>query len=251
MENKELVSKIIKLLGTSAIKEFFYYYQLSTGKKITRIEQILEVIAEGSYTVEDMFYERMNHIDMKEAEAIYWEDNMEMFSYKNYFDDSNDVGEGAWIKIRTERGYEVHYAKKSGRIHDWGDLVIKELRKKEGDVDKVHEYMIRRGIGMQVPEVFYYNLKNKRVYVQNYQYELYNIDDMVTYIMDNCPHITTGMHYTSNNSREEFYIRTRGISKKMAEIMADLKQCYFQVDIVGAMDTFNNQFKSKINGELN
>ena len=94
------------------------------GKKIESIEQLCEIIENKVITFEDVwddylsrcFGERLNK-NLTDDEEDFYYSNLEAYEYENYFtlDSKKDIGEGAWIKVRTTNGFEIHYAKKSTR----------------------------------------------------------------------------------------------------------------------------------------
>lgn len=209
----------------------------------------------------------------------FWERNMEAFMYENYYpDEHKKVNEGAWIKIRNKNGFEVHYAKKAGRkrrySEEYAELMRKYQRLMEKTIDnlssvisieneltsdelktrtksdnkkidsvfsRIKELSVRMVIDLPVYEVKINRTKHVTEYYMPYQYELvHDIEEFSDAYVQNIPGVTIKSLYTSQNADAVFYLQSRGISKKVAEMMAALKQTYFSVDMSVAMKAYHD-----------
>jgi hypothetical protein len=213
-----------------------------------------------------------------EAE-IFWDDNMELFGVENYFPDENNkrVNDGQWIKIRTQHGYEVHYAKKSSRKLRYGEQLstvcnklqtlmngeIKKLMDKKTTLaqievdenqtkfkklkDKKAELSIRIALNLPLYEVRIQRSRSKVEYYLPYQYEIVNdIEELTEYYMGKVTGVEIKPIYTAENYDKVHYLMSRGISRRMAEIMATLNQSYFSVNMTQALDEYNKQWTAGI-----
>ncbi len=258
-------------------------YYLRTHTKLEIIDQIVNVIEKGDFVYEDLFNMYIDEIFTSqgfgnmEEEDIFFEENMDMFRCINYFPDHKDVKEGSWIKIRTENGFEIHYAKKSNRKRRFYEEAVKisehlilfnnrqinDLKDESKKVDeicspskekkkqllksKLQELNIRSMIALKPYEVRINRTKSKVEYYLPYQYELVNdIEEFSNAYMDDMVGVNIKSLYTSQNRDAVFYLTSRGISKKVAEMMATLKQTYFIIDMNKAMVEFNKQWKHAV-----
>jgi len=245
-------------------------------------EEIIDLVLRDEITFEDVF---MAHIDERfdingdEADDDFWERNMEMFAYENYYpDEHKNVNDGAWIKIRTENGFEVHYAKKSGRKRryneEYSELMKKCHKLMEKSIDnlsciltsdeltsrtepgnkklesissKMKELSVRMVIDLPVYEVKINRTRHVTEYYMPCQYEIVSdIDEFSGAYAQSAPGVTVKSLYTSNNADAVFYLQSRGISKKVAEMMAALKQTYFKVDMTIAMKAYHEVLNARI-----
>ena len=256
-------------------------YRFATGKDLKTVEQIIDLILEGKFTFDDVFDTYLDtclnfKLDNKEGE--FFDMNMEMFMCENYFPPKEkQVNEGAWIKIRTENGFEVHYAKKTNRkrrfneeyekiydkltcsfkqtikgLSDFNNTkkveevlspTKKEKQKKLRDI--LSELIIREIIGIKPYEIKINRTKSKTEYFLPYQYEI--IDDVEEFsnaYVAEVPGVSVKRLFTSENKDIVFYLTSRGISKKTAEMLASLKQTYFKVNMEEAMKAYNDYFKA-------
>lgn len=262
-------------------------YYFMTNKKLNTAEEILELIESDTITFEDIFdvyfEDRFTKYGDDEDER-YWEDNMHKFTYENYFPQSNkNVEDGAWIKIRNENGFEIHYAKKSSRKRRYdeeyerivqqilmtrnksikrltaelagSDPILPEnvdLTKSQNDKidalnDEMKELSIRTVIGLPVYEVKINRTKSKTEYYLPYQYELVtDINEFADGYVNGLPGVNAKMLYTAQNKDAVFYLQSRGISKKNAEMLAALQQTYFTVNMHEAMQAYDSMLKERI-----
>jgi hypothetical protein len=255
---------------------FYIAYRNITGKKLQTLEELIEIIVSGKLTFEEVFDEYVSRCfggtltSLSNEEEDYYLANLEAFSHENYLtlDSKKDIGSGAWVKIRTERGYELHYAKPSTRKIRYNEVVerlqnklINKLKKANNTLTlenldsalkavKDPEFLeakLRLYIGLQPLQIRIQRNKNKTEYYLPYQYEL--VDDIQQYCdlyISKLPHLKVKTIATAINEDKIFYLQSRGISRRNAEIMAALNQSYFTFDLVGATETYNNFLKENL-----
>lgn len=262
-------------------------YYMQTYKKLETFDQLLEVLEAGEFTFEDVF---MNHIDNRLRDIsldalIYWDNNMELFGVDNYFPSkSKKCNDGAWIKIKTLNGFEIHWAKKANRKRrfeeEYQKLVtkysntlnrltrsLKSLLKEENPnidtleektnivntkknkliKDKLSELELRISIGLEIYEVKIQRTKSKVEYYLPSQYEI--IEDIEFYsdaYSNDVPGVDIKILYTSQNKDAIFYLQSRGISKKKAEMLAALKQTYFTCNMITASNAYHENLNKRV-----
>lgn len=169
-----------------------------------------------------------------------------------------DPGEsGAWIKIRTERGFELHFAKRARKkidyLNDFHKLARKRTEGKDSqDLEKMMKEMVYLGFLTRIDAspvfVRYQRTKSQEKYLRPSEYEL--VDDIDFYI-DTFLSLKTKnikMHtiWNERNQDQVFYLQSRGISKERAQLMASMERCWFEVDIIGCCDEYNEQIKKPL-----
>lgn len=251
------------------------YYHIR-GIKLETLDQIIDLINSKEITFEDVFFVYIDKIfrsgDLREEDEIFWEDNMDKFDCQNYFPGDKRIETGAWIKIRNEVGFEIHYAKPTNRKRRFNEeleavqsemakYIKNQLEDLQNDrkprIDykakldalnlKYLELKLRMYINIKPYEVKIQRNKSKVEYYMPYQYEL--VHDIETYsdaYVQNVPALTIKTLYTSQNNDAIFYLQSRGISKKTAEMMASLKQTYFTFNMVEGCFIYNEFLKSHI-----
>ena len=247
-------------------------YYSATGKKLETAEQIIDLIRSKEFTFEDVF---MTYIDQQLDDHnpdYYWDDHMEQFACENFFPgEAKNVGDGMWIKVRTDNGFQLHYAKRSIRRRRFEEeytalstkmiaMARKQVRNVEQSKDntvldkktkiihdKLNMLKIYAHIGLKPYEVVAKISKSKSVYFMPYQYEI--VDDINEFI-EGCMNSIVGINIKatgkSDNEEAVFYLRSRGISEGMARIMTSLKHSYFDVDMKLMMDEYNRQWKENV-----
>lgn len=255
--------KIEKLLNSEAFKLFIDRYMLYTKNKIdfSSLTDVLKVFNDPNYTLEDFFYDRLDFINMTEEESVYWENNMEKFSYDNFFVSEKDVESGSWIKIRTKNGYELHYAKKSKRkirhnekIEYFLSEINKEINVKNNTNEKkinellsnAIEHSIYSKIGLSYYEIFYKNSKTTKKYLLPYEYEIIDIEEHLGHLLNNIPNVELIEIYSSQNENEIFYLMSRGLTKIHAALLSNIKNCYISVNIEKSISDYNKLLKKLV-----
>ncbi len=179
--------------------------------------------------------------------------NEDIFQYQNFFPHSKDVADGKWIKVPTEIGYNIYYAKPSKKKPN-ETTIARKVKKIEKQLDK--EYNLDKKLKLSAEivelnnerltaqhlELFDYDLKYARVrlskskykFLLPYEYEVVN-SEIEEYLRAQTDSMNKGAvkfkHiFSSENEEQIFYLRSRGIPKYMAMLMADLKNAYFIID---------------------
>ncbi len=276
-EEVESLKVILKLYHKS--------YRDITGKNLQTVEEVIEVIKSGEIDLQDCYY---NYIDkcfphgvLEQNESYFLDDHLfDLFSYENYLPGAagKNIGSGCWIKVRTETGFEVHYAKPSNRKRRFNEEIeslqtqlekhvssaLKDLqtvtkasdalnkapetnKKTKALQDKLYEAHIRFGIELKPYEVRIQKSKSTTVYLLPYQYEIVDdIDQFSEAYLENVPGVTMKAIFTSDQNDIIFYLTSRGISKRTAEVMAQLGQSFFTVNMITAMDAYNEGFRNAV-----
>lgn len=258
-------------------------YLLHFSKELKTVDEIIDVIKKGDFTFDDVFMiyvdKCFQNNDSQEAE-YFWEDNMSLFDAENYFPKSNKrIEAGAWIKIRTENGFEVHFAKRSNRKRRFNEEFekvssqlersLRNVTNKLSDVNgtmkvdeilspkvkskhallerQMNELKVRMLLELKPYEVRIQRTKSKVEYYLPSQYEIVeNIEEFSDAYIASVPGVNIKTLYTSQNADAIFYLTSRGISRKVAEMLAALKQTYFKVDMVTAMNSFNEMLRQRV-----
>jgi len=271
MDTLTAAAKIQELYNDT---DFRLSYLLKVGKPLDSVEQFVQSIEDGDITTEDVFFNHIDTIGLDYKLSVFWDDNAEYFDMENYHPSEKKLPSGgAWIRIRTENGYELHYARVSNRkrrfseerlkIHksmnfqqekiisrlkmnfnaDAGELKMKELEK-EANILSIY-----LAINLPLYEVRIQKTKTQVKYFNPFQYEIASDDDitMITdAILEKCVGLKMVNLYTSINEDQIFYMRSRGIPEDLAILMSNMKQCYFKVDLDTMMNEYNKQFSVKI-----
>lgn len=281
---KEILKTIELFVNSESFDDFRLLYLHRTGSKLETLEQFVDAVSDKLITIEDLFEERLNNIKFDaysdfgvHKEEDYWLDNLNHFGFDNYFPEKSKQVEsgGVWIKVRTENGYQIHFARKATRkrffdreAESWQSKVLKETKKKlkllenrsvplediiESKYDsKIAEYeskslhcRVCSLIGLQPYELYYWRTKTQKAYVTPCEYEFVDIQEFIDYVQSKnlTDIVKVRSLFTSKNLDKIFYLKSRGISDELAKIMANLEQCYFDVNMSLAMDKFNSQLK--------
>lgn len=232
------------------------YYHLKR-EKLSTLDQILDSIRNREINLEEDIWgtyldNKLEYLDDSVNE--FFDYHIDMFQYEEYFPKEKRLpeGNGGWIKIRTPKGFEVHYAKRSTRKKRWHELISKELGSSVENLtsieirerrEKMNELIIRNELNFQPYEVFIWRTKTKKEYYYPYQYSMVNdIESFSDAYMNSITGVTSKQLYSSNDKNAIFYLQSRGIPKKTAQIMASLKQMYFVVNMEEAMEEFDKQW---------
>lgn len=243
-----------------SLKKFYY---LATKEKLSVASQITSLLESDSrYDFDDVWGNYLDDVldDITEEQSEYFDYNIERFDSEVYFpSDSKILPNGAWVKIRTTTGFEVHFAKKSHIKRRWEELIQKELTSverflsakgsvKSGErLNRIDELMIRKKIGLQPYEIYVAKTKSSKKYFLTNEYEI--IDDVETFAeayIQGTVGVSSKKIYTSQNKDAVFYLQSRGIPKKVAEVMASLKQMYFTVNMNEAITEYNRQWEESL-----
>lgn len=235
-------------------------YYLARREKLETVAQIIDLLKGGEFTFEDDvwgIYLDAVLGDLKENEIDYFDNHIEDFMCEVYFPakDKTLPDGGAWIKIRTNTGFEVHYAKKSIRKKRWDELIeaklkstdLDDLDKAKDKISNLPELLIRQAIGKTPYEVYIYRTKTKKEYLLTTQYTIVeDIEQFSNAYMESIAGVYSKKLYSYVNKDAIFYLQSRGIPKKVAEVMASLKQLYFIVNMEEAMNEYNRQWSNAV-----
>lgn len=218
--------------------------------------------------LEEIFY---NHLDSLFTNQDFDNDKINgVFQLQNFFPYfyDKDVKDGAWIKIKTDMGYNVYWAKNCNKkmspelqrrklnrlkIKDGPnlnlnqlDIQLEKISKKADLITDAQIAEMENIMPTRIKYVKYLRTRTQWEYILPYQYELiYDIQLYVDAVKNkaNKKSVNYKMLFTSNDHNQVFYLRSRGISKDEAVMMCKLQQCYF---IVNVQELFNNsiQFNS-------
>lgn len=206
-------------------------------------------------TLEDYFYSWIDSQFKGHQWTNLAEDIIQFQNFHPYFV-GKDIGSGRWIKIKTESGYNVYWAKHSNKelsaeyfykkfknINQNSikrHLNNKDIDKAKNSIDKSKEIQDWAEVA-EILSLFPTNIKYAKYlktrtqweYVLPYQYEV--VSDIQLYvdaIQDdmNKNSVKYKMLFTKQDEDQIFYLQSRGISKDIAIMMCKLQQCYFKVD---------------------
>ena len=194
---------------------------------------------------EEYFYEYLdtlfdhNDFNTDEIERV--------FQFQNFFPAfyGKEMGSGKWIKINTEDGYNIYWAKHSNKILSAEQFArqIKRLGNTDENIKKMGrklellEWLRISNFVDMMPSGLHFTkyLKTRTTweYVLPHQYEI--IEDISLYtdaISDkmNKHSVKYKQLFTKQDELQVFYLQSRGIPKDVATMMCKLQQCYFIVN---------------------
>lgn len=166
-----------------------------------------------------------------------------------------EIGDGKWIRIKTETGYNVYWAKHSNKVlsTEYFERKIRRMRNnpikkletegvKEGQkaMDQLKElqnwHEVATAVSMMpspLKFVKYLRTRTQWAFALPHEYEV--VTDIQLYIdAVQCRMNKNAVKYkqlfTKQDHDQVFYLQSRGIPKDMAIMMCKLQQCYFVVD---------------------
>jgi hypothetical protein len=162
-----------------------------------------------------------------------------------------DVGSGSWVKVKSDLGYNVYWAKKSNKILSVEKLTRKltgmtkvnkniELGVLKGKIEELNEikkeidlfsYLLTLPFEIQFVKIL--KGKNNFDYILPSTFEM--VEDVTIYtdaLMDgmNGGAVKVKEHFTSADEDKVFYLQSRGISREIAVMMVKLQHCHFVID---------------------
>lgn len=178
--------------------------------------------------------------------------NIDNFIYSHT---KKSVGAGAWVKVKTDIGYNVYYAKpvapktdifslrrEMSKLTPYASDDKKTLDLKKKKMDSItyrYDLMMFSGhIGIQPYYIQIKVAKNKYNYLLPTQYELASDVELYQNVIlaeGKDMGVTFKEIYKSNDENIIHYIMSRGIPKDEAIMMAKLKEIYFIVDVAAIM----------------
>lgn len=203
----------------------------------------------------DLFYGFLD--DNFESDTLNTPGLEEVICFENFFPSlfDKEVDEGKWIRIKTDVGYNVYYAKPARKVLNSQQIEnrFKRLKAKKlanetsEDLDKsltvlseqrkvLNEMTIAQvvnSIPSDLKYAKYLRTKTQWSYVLPHEYEI--VSDIDLYVQaclckDNKKAVKYRQLFTKEDHDQVFYMQSRGIPKDVAIMMCRLQQCYFVVD---------------------
>lgn len=254
-QTREMTNNLLTFVNSYSFKNFCSLYYNKTKQKLESLEQLLDAVASKLVTPEDLFEEHLNHVVFSQEEEDFWLSNLELFEYENYFPPvEKQVNHGTWVKVRTENGYQVHFAKRANRKVNFAetatnDLVsllntMKKLNSSKEVVAKKKTASLRsrvvKAIGLQPYEVWYWKTKTQKAYLTPAEYEVVDVEDYVDFAQKKSLKgvVSLRLLYSAENKEKMFYLRSRGLNKERAKFYANMNQCYFEVNMKKAFNEY-------------
>lgn len=185
----------------------------------------------------------------------------EIIQIQNFFPTlyNKGVGDGTWIRVKTDTGYNVYFAKQCNKkmsaekIHrDIKRLDQKRNRNSKGnDLENVKlapeltkkklellEQAQVAAVANAMPSDIYYvkalRTKSQWLYLLPHEYEI--VSDIQLYVeavldKQTKKSVKYRQLFTKQDHDQVFYMQSRGIPKDVAVMMCRLQQCYFVVDV--------------------
>jgi hypothetical protein len=260
---EKILEGLIAFIRSNSFSDFQMLHYHKIGEFPKSIEEVIDAVVNRVITPQDIFDETSNFYDLTDEEEDYWLDNINVFSYENYFpsEDKQAKAGGVWIKVKTKKGYQVHLAKKATRKHRFKEDSLKSIKQaieelvndkpeesKESNKKSVKSSVMAK-IGLQPYELWYWRTKTQKAYVTPCEYEIVDIEEFINHAQSKNLKGIVGVRslFTSQNQDKIFYLQSRGIPKGLAQIYANLGQCYFNVNIEEGWERFNAQWNSDEN----
>jgi hypothetical protein len=162
-----------------------------------------------------------------------------------------DVDSGSWVKVKSDVGYNVYWAKKSSKrlsvemlqrkLNDInrnsknadlkvlkGKIETLELIKKEKDL---FSYLLTLPFEIQFVKIL--KGKNNFDYILPSGFEMVEDVTIYTDVLSDAMNggaVKAKEHFTSEDEDKIFYLQSRGISREIAVIMVKLQHCHFIID---------------------
>jgi len=201
--------------------------------------------------IEEHFFD---YFDLTTNHDDFDDDTFEKYvQVQNFFPHlvGKDVGSGSWVKVKTDIGYNVYWAKKSSKRlsvemlqrklngmtknnkNDNLEILkgkIEELKGVKKEID-LFSYLLT--LPFEIQSVKILKGKNNFDYILPSDFEM--VEDVTIYtdaILDgmNGSAVKTKEHFTSADEDKVFYLQSRGISKEIAVMMVKLQHCHFILD---------------------
>lgn len=185
----------------------------------------------------------------------------EIVQIQNFFPEfyKKGVGSGAWIRVKTDTGYNVYYAKqcnkkmsaekihrdikrldrkrnKNSKNDDIESVTVApELTKKK--LELLEQIQVADVVNCMPSDIYYVKAlrtKSQWTYLLPYEYEI--VSDIQLYVeaildKDVKKSVKYRQLFTKQDQDQIFYMQSRGIPKETAIMMCRLQQCYFVVDV--------------------
>lgn len=209
---------------------------------------------ESPFTEEE--FELIEEIFCAQIDHIFEIDDMSTDEFDNLFQLENfypafvkkDVGSGSWIRIATETGYNVYWAKAAPqkriseeqlrrqhkKLNHLPKKTVSQLNKILSLVDEIKAALLIKQFPHELKYVRIMRTRTQSEYVLPYQYEIVNDIQLYTEVIRdkmNKGAVKYKSYFTKQDEDQVFYLQSRGIDRDTAVLMCKLQQVYFQVDV--------------------
>lgn len=205
--------------------------------------------------IEESILEKMESYEISDDKYRVMYDDSPLFDLQNFDPVINGKqlpAGGGWVKVRKQDKIMVVFAESANRERYFNHLMAvkstkkitsysvnelgREAKKLEESLEKAHFYELCLSVGIAQPYMIKYRRsRTKWEYLHPHEYDplLSDITSFIECAMDReVSSIIVKPIFQSDSDKDVvFYLRSRGISKEQALIMAKLKQCYFEWDV--------------------
>ena len=171
------------------------------------------------------------------------------FQLENFYPSfyNKDVGSGSWIRMKTETGYNVYWAKKAPQKRMSEEQLQRQYKKIDrlpkktsAQCQKVLDIFEEIRVATLLKE-FPHELvftkimrtRTKSEFVLPYQYEVVTDITLYTAVINdkmNQGAVKYKSYFTKQDEDQIFYMQSRGIDRDTAVLMCKLQQVYFVID---------------------
>lgn len=220
-----------------------YMALLQESPDSTNMDEVEEKFIDlVSNTIDSLFGDR------SEEGIKFFDDNMDFLSLENFFPElyGKEIS-SEWIQVPSEKGYNIHLAKRCNRRNR-----LQQLKKKVDSfkrvenlsVSKIEEMLAAMNEWRQHYFLLHFPYQPKWVKVSTSKtgvryflptdYRI--IDSPELYLKcDRVKSVKVINHFDSDDKDHIFYLRTRGLSKKQAILLSKLKDVHLEVNVGLAM----------------
>lgn len=197
-----------------------------------------------------------------------FEDYFQFQNFHPYFVGKN-VDSGAWVKVKTDVGYNIYWAKNAPKKRMSAKQLTMQLRKAQllltnskkiinnddslNKLDKskaiLNDIEIATLINEMPVNLKYVKImitRTKSEFLLPYQYEVVNDIFLYTNVINdkmNKGSVKYKSLFTSKDEDQIFYLQSRGIDRDTAVLMCKLQQIYFVVDVQKLFNNWMQPFK--------
>jgi hypothetical protein len=172
----------------------------------------------------------------------------ELFQLQNFFPYfvGKNIDEGKWIRVKSEAGYNIYWAKHSNKILSI-DKIQRDLKKLNSKSDTLEVINKKLKLTNDLTLAQYVNempsplkyvkalrTKTQWLYLLPHEYEI--VTDIQLYVnavldKDVKKSVKYKQLFTKQDNDQIHYMQSRGIPRDVAVMMSRLEQCYFTVDV--------------------
>ena len=217
-----------------------------------------ELNEEDIKTLEDIFFDQIDEI-FKHDDTNYIDGFDEHFDLQNFYPAfyNKDVGGGSWVRVKTDIGYNVFYAKVAPQKRVSREQLERKLIKVNRDLKSARNIEKSRQLLNEIriadllnkfPHTFKFvkiqKTKSTFQFLLPHEYEI--VEDIQLYtaaIKDkmNGGSVKYKSRFTAEDKDQIFYLQSRGIDKDTAVLLSKLKQVYFVVDVTKLFTNYMQQ----------